>query len=199
MNRSEARRGLLGWFGCRRGSVVVEAAMILPLVALTVVCMVDVARYMQLSARADRIAAGVADLVSRADAIRDRQAIDHQTRSTDIGVYFAMAREMALPETLGEGGGVVLSSVTGGADKPKVNWMRSWGDSATSSAARLEGIGTLPTGMSFVVAEIMLPFEPVILDRTALLGNIGFDRVIYRRALYRPRTAALTTLLPPNS
>jgi hypothetical protein len=77
--------------------------------------------------------------------------------------------------------------------------MRSWGDSATSSAARLEGIGTLPTGMSFVVAEIMLPFEPVILDRTALLGNIGFDRVIYRRALYRPRTAALTTLLPPNS
>lgn len=199
MSRSEACRWLTAWLGCRRGSVVVEAALILPLVALTVVCTVDVARYMQLSARADRIAAGVADLVSRADAIRDRQAIDHQTRSTDIGVYFAMAREMALPETLGIGGGVVISSVTGGADKPRVNWIRTWGDAATGSPVRLEGIGALPVDMSFVVAEVLLPFDPVILDRSALLGNIGFDRVIYRRAIYRPRSAALTTLLPPNS
>lgn len=196
---SPTLRGLLRRLGCRRGSVVVETALIMPLVALAVVCSVDVARYMQLSARADRIASGVADLVSRADGIRDRMAIDHQTRSTDIGVYIEMAREMALPESLGTGGGVVISSVTGGAVAPTVNWMRAWGSNAAASSIRLEEIGPLPVGIPFVVAEILLPFEPVILDRTTLLGSIGFDRVIYRRALYRPRTAALTTLQPPNS
>jgi Flp pilus assembly protein TadG len=182
----------------RRGNVVVEAALILPLMAIAIVASVDVARYLQMSARADRIAGSVADLVSRADVIRDRRLVDHLSRSTDLGVYFRMAGEMAQPEDL-NAGGVVISSITGAAGRPVVNWMRSDGAQATTSATRLQAIPALPTGMPFVVAEVFLPFRPVILDRTALLGTIGFDRVIYRRALFRPRAATLTTLAPANS
>lgn len=183
----------------RRGAVVVEAALLMPLMAISIVCSVDVARYLQLGARADRMASSVADLVSRADVIRDRTVMDASTRSTDLGVYFELAREMALPELLGAGGGVVISSVTGTAGAPSVNWMRSWGSGATASAARLQALPPLPEGMSFVVAEVILPFDPLILDREDLLGKVGFASTIYRRAVYRPRTAALTTLAPPNS
>lgn len=170
----------------------------LPLLAVAIVASVDVARYLELSARADRIAGSVADLVSRADIIRDRQALDHLSRSTDIGVYFRMAAEMAEPENLAEGG-VVISSITGAAGAPAVNWMRSSGLGASVSAARLQTIPALPPAMPFIVAEVFLPFHPLILDRETLVGTIGFDRVIYRRALFRPRAAALTTLAPANS
>lgn len=183
---------------CARGNVAVEAALILPLLAVAIVASVDVARYLQLSARADRVAGSLADLVSRADIIRDRTALDHLSRNTDIGVYFRMAQEMAAPEPLVEGG-VVISSITGAAEAPVVNWMRADGAQASASAARLQTIPALPAGMPFVVAEVFLPFQPVILDREALIGTIGFDRVIYRRALFRPRAAALTTLAPAGS
>lgn len=179
---------------CASGAVVVEAALLLPLLAVAIVASLDVARYLELNARADRIAAGMADLVSRADTIRDRAAFDAASQSTDLGVYFEMARVMAEPEVLGVGGGIVLSSITGGATAATVNWMRAQGAGANASAQRLQAVAPLPAGMSFVVAEVFLPFEPLILDRTALLGSIGFDRTIYRRALYRPRSAALTTL-----
>ena len=194
------RRGLLERLArSRRGAVVVEAALLMPLMAVAIVCSVDVMRYLELGARADRMASSVADLVSRADVIRDRTAMDGNTRSTDLGVYFELAREMALPEVLGDGGGVVISSVTGTGAAPQVNWIRSWGSGISASTDRLQTLPPLPDGMSFVVAEIVLPFDPLILDRTDLLGEIGFSRRVYRRAVYRPRTAALTTLAPPNS
>lgn len=178
-----------------RGSVMVEAALLTPLMAVAIVAAADVARYLQVSARADRIAAGVADLVSRADVIRDRPQFDAASQSTDTGVYFELARVMAEPERLDDGaGGVVISSVTGRIGPATVNWMRASGGGAEASAARLAAMPRLPAGMPFVVAEVFLPFEPMILDRETLIGRVGFDRVIYRRAVFRPRAAALTTL-----
>lgn len=179
---------------CAAGAVVVEAALLLPLLAIGVVASVDVARYLELNARADRIAAGMADLVSRADVIRDRAVFDAASQSTDLGVYFELARVMAEPEALSVGGGIVLSSITGGTDAVTVNWTRAEGSGAVTSATRLQALAPLPAGMPFIVAEVFLPFQPLILDRTALLGSIGFERAIYRRALFRPRSAALTTL-----
>jgi Flp pilus assembly pilin Flp len=178
----------------RGGSVFVEAALLLPLVAIAVVAFVDVSRYMQITARADRIAASVADLVSRADEIRDRPAYDPLTSlSTDTGAFFEMARVIAEPEDLSRGG-VVIASITGGAAAARVNWVRADGAIQEISTRRLEGIAPLPAGMPFVVAEVFLPFEPVVIGNAALLGAVGFDSVIYRRAVFRPRNASLTTL-----
>jgi Flp pilus assembly pilin Flp len=180
----------------RRGAVFVEAALLLPLFAIAVVAFVDVSRYMQLTARADRIASGVADLVSRADQIRDKPAYDPLTSlSTDTGVFFEMARVIAEPEDLAKGG-VVIASITGGAAAAKVNWVRSDGAIQDVSTGRLQAIAPLPEGMPFVVAEVFLPFQPVVIGNKALLGTIGFDSVIYRRAVFRPRSASLTALEP---
>lgn len=194
MNRSRAR-----WRSLRldrRGAVFVEAALLLPLIAIAVVAFVDVSRYMQMTARADRIASGVADLVSRADQIRDRKTYDGASLSTDTGTFFEMARVIAEPENLAEGG-VVIASITGGAASAKVNWVRSDGAIEDVSTGRLQAIAPLPAGMPFVVAEVFLPFEPVVIGNKALLGAIGFDSVIYRRAVFRPRSASLTTLAQP--
>lgn len=190
MSRSDPRRR------ARRGSVVVEAALLLPLLALTMVASIDVARYLQMAARADRVAGALADMVSRADTIRDRPAFDAQSQSTDTGVYFELARQLAAPEDLAGAGGVVIRSLTGQAGGPRINWSRGQGPAADLSPGGVAVLTTLPAGMNFVVAEIFLPFRPIILDRRALLGEVGFDRVIYRRAVYRPRAGALTTLAP---
>jgi Flp pilus assembly pilin Flp len=180
----------------RSGAVAVEAALLLPLIAIAVTAFVDVSRYMQLTARADRVASSVADLVSRADQIRDQPKYDPLTSlGTDTGAFFEMARVIAKPENLALGG-VVIASITGGPTGATVNWIRADGAIPDISAARLQRIAPLPPGMPFVVAEVFLPFKPVVIGNPALLGAIGFDRVIYRRAVFRPRNAALTALDP---
>jgi Flp pilus assembly protein TadG len=193
MSRSDPR-GCAIWRD-RRGAVVVEAAIMLPLLALSVVAFVDVARYMQTTARADRAAGTVADLVSRAESIRDRPAFDAQSRNTDTGVFFAMAQAVAEPDDLSKGA-MVIASITGGGGGARVNWSVSTGAAATepaekASVARFEAIA-LPDGMPFVAVEVSLPFDPVVLDRADLLGVVGFDSMIRRSAVYRPRSAALT-------
>jgi hypothetical protein len=179
----------------RRGSIAVEAALTLPLAMVAVAAFVDVSRYVQLTARADRIAATMADLVARADSIRDRPQFDAASISTDTGVYFDLARTVAEPEDLALGG-IVLASITGAAEGATVNWARGDGAAGIASPGRLGAIGPLPVGMPFVVAEVFLPFDPVVLDSHVLFAGVGFDRTIYKRAVFRPRTSTLTRLEP---
>ncbi len=193
MSRSETLFGRLR--RARRGSVVVETALLLPLIAIGVAALVDVSAYLQLTARAERVAAGLGDLAARADEIRDRAAFDDNSRSGDTGALFEMARAMAEPADLSLGG-VVLASVTGSGTGATLNWARADGAGASISPDRIAATGPLPAGMPFIVAEVFMPFDPIILDRDDLLGAIGFDRLIYRRAVWRPRSAALTSLAP---
>jgi len=179
----------------RGGAVVVETALMLPLIAIGVAALVDVSLYLQLTARAERTAAGLADLAARADEIRDRPLFDAASRSGDTGALFEMARAMAEPADLSLGG-AVLASVTGSGTGATLNWARADGAAAAISPDRITATGPLPAGMPFIVAEVFMPFDPIILDRADLLGAIGFDRLIYRRAVWRPRGAALTRLEP---
>jgi outer membrane murein-binding lipoprotein Lpp len=176
----------------RRGAVAVEAAVVLSLLMLAGVVGVDGARYLQLTARAERLAANLADIASRGDPMRDRVLVDDQTQVGDVGMIFRLARMMARPADLTAEGGVVLSSVSGTGAGVAVNWMRADGPEATASAERLAGIGALPSGDDFIVVEVFLPFDAILLE-TARLG-VGLPPSIYRRAVFRSRGADLSVL-----
>jgi Flp pilus assembly protein TadG len=196
MSRSERLAGRLA--RARGGAVAIEAALFLSFLMIFAGAALDAGRYLQLTARVERVAASTADLVSRAGSVRDRAAFDATSATNDIGMFFELARASAQPASLDDGGGVVVSSITGGANGHAVNWTRSFGAGADPSTERLRGLPQLPVGVTFIVAEVFMPFDPFILDRENLLGRVGFERMIYRRAIYRPRYAALATLEPAN-
>lgn len=196
MNRIRPRRP--AFLRDARGAVVIEAAVVLVMLMAATLAGLDIARYIQVSARAERVAAGLADLVSRADLVRDRAVFDAQSWSNDIGVFFAMADEMALPEKLGGEGGAVIASVTGTATGWTVNWVRSYGKEGEIAPPWLSAPPALPVGVPFIVAEARLLFNPMILDTADFLGALGVERIVKRRAIYRPRSGSLTTLEPAS-
>jgi hypothetical protein len=177
----------------RRGSIAVEAALVLSLLAVAAVGAADGARYLQASARAERVAANIADMASRSLTLRDRPAVDDRTGPNDVGVFFLLARRIAEPDDLTRGG-VTLSSVSGAADGLVVNWMRTDGAAADASAQRLAEIGALTPGADYIVAEVVLPFSPALLDRARF--GAGLPDRIYRRAVFRTRSADLSILEP---
>lgn len=198
MSPTERPTGFLRMLRCRRGSVMIEAAFMLPLALLMVIACLDAARYLSLAASADQTALALADAVSRADMVRDRATEDALTRSTDTGAYFALARILSEPLDLGASGAVAISSVTGGgAGAATVNWMRASGPAAGVDPARLASLPPLPEGRDFVVAEVFFEFEPAVVGRAALASLLGAAPTVYRRALYRTRSAPLTTLAAP--
>lgn len=179
----------------RRGAVVVEAAIMLPMIALTAGAGYDIARYLQLSARADRVAIGLADMVARAESVRDRTALDAGSQSNDLGVFFDLAKRLAAPETFDNGGGVAVHVVTGGDDLT-VHWSRA--DGIDASTERLGAITGLPADVDFVVVEAALPFTAAVIGNPTLLDIVGVDPMVRRFAAFRPRVSNLADLEPAS-
>ena len=179
----------------RRGAVVVEAAIMLPLIAITAGAGYDVARYMQVAARADRVAIGLADMVARAESVRDRTVLDDQSQSNDLAVFFDLAGQLAAPERLAGGGGVAIHAVTGGQTLT-VHWTRAQGVDA--STQRLAAIGALPADVTFIVVEAALPFTAAVIGNRALLDVVGVAPIVRRYAAFRPRVSNLTELEPAS-
>lgn len=168
----------------------------LPLTALVAGGALDLARFNQLATRADRVAISLADLASRAEAIRDRPTLDADTRNGDTAVFFELARQLASPESLDDGGGVVIASLTASQSGNTVNWRRESSASAAGSDDRLRAIPDLPEDMDFIVVEAVLPFDAVVLGADGVLGVVSVPDRIRRMALFRPRTGRLTELAP---
>jgi len=182
--------------GARRGAVVAEAAIMLPMIAITAGAGYDIARYMQIAARADRVAIGLADMVARAESVRDRTVLDDLSQSNDLAVFFDLAAQLAAPERLAAGGGgVAIHAVTGGQTLT-VHWSRAEGIDASSR--RLAAIGALPADVSFIVVEAALPFTAAVIGNRALLDIVGVDPLVRRYAAFRPRVSSLTELEPAS-
>jgi hypothetical protein len=187
MNRSR----LLALFADRRGSVAVEAAAVLSLLCVASVAAIDGARYMQLTARAERIAASVADMASRSQSLRDRTAFDTQTLPDDTGMFFELARRMAgSPDA--ETVSVALASLSGRDGGVDVNWTRADGPAAANAAGRFAALGPLPRGATFIAAEVRLPFDAILLDAGRL--GAGLPREVAGVWVFRTRAAGLTGL-----
>lgn len=179
----------------RRGSVAVEAAAVVALLMLAATALLDAGRYVQHVARADRVAAGLADLAARSGGLRDREAFDALSRNDDLGTLFELARRMAEPLALGAGGRVALASISETAGGRVVNWARA--SAGADDLPGLDDLPPLPAGADFVVAEATLPFETYTPGGAAALRALGLPEAARRLALRRPRGGALTRLEAP--
>lgn len=165
---------------CRRGVVAIEFAAMMPILALLLIGVFEVTRYMIAIQKVDRIAVAMADYVSQAQTVTQAELDD----------LFTAVSNISSPVSF-DSGLVIVSSVykSSDAQPAQVVWQRTGGGtlSTTSHLGVQGGNATLPPGMTLVTlegmvaAEAVMDFEPVLFQ--AFVGPIR----IYRTAFYRPR------------
>ena len=172
------------------GASLIELGFAMPVLITLLLGGIEIARYVLLHQKLDRVASSIADLVSQAEVIS----------VADMQNIFDAAQFVAKPFDLPGAGTVIVSSVSNpiGAPATKVNWQQSGAGSipATSQVGTPGGGATLPAGFTvadgqtIVIAEVFFDYVPWI------LGDFTGANQIYHRALFRPRYGGLTTLNP---
>lgn len=172
----------------RRGMVLQETALILPLLITMMLGGYDVARFALLQQKLNRVVMTTSDMVAQGETIS----------IPEVDIIFTATSTMVLPFTAGSSQVVILSSVSAtGAALPKVDWQRKGGGTLTGVASKIGAVGanaTLPPGFlvrageNAIIAEVFYKFSPTFIP--ALVP----PAVLYHRAVFRPRQSSLATL-----
>jgi len=177
-------RRLLGALGTdRKGSILIELALIVPVLLVLVTGGFEITRYALLYQKVNRIAVSMADLVSQAKTINESEMTGLFDAVISIGQPFDVA-------TNGE---VIITSVSLVDNVATVNWQRTGGGnySGTSRVGSTGGAATLPDGFvvrdgdTVIIAEVFYDYEPAIFD------DIVSPTVVYNIAYFRPRLGTL--------
>jgi len=185
------RRAVLGPLGrlvrSRAGNVAVEFALVVPVILMLMLGSVELARFVTLNQKLERVAVSMSDLVARAETIS-------QSELDDI---FVAAGEVAQPFDLAGAGLVIISSLQNAdGNGAMVAWQRSGGGSlsASSKIGSPGGSATLPEGFEVrqgetaIVAEVLFAFEPFLSEL------IVAPQTLYKSAHHRPRLGTLETI-----
>jgi Flp pilus assembly protein TadG len=171
------------WLGAS-GNAAVEFALALPVLMLLMLGSAEMARFVILHQKVDRVAVTTSDLVARAETINE----------TELDDIFDAADYVAQPFDLAGLGIVIVSAITNDdGTGATVAWQRSGGGSGThTSQIGVEG-GVADLGADFevregetaIIAEVFYDFEPFL---SALIVE---PQTLYRRAHHRPRLGTL--------
>lgn len=175
------------FFGDRRGAILVEFAVALPVIIVIIIGGFDTGRYVLLHQKMDRAAATMADLVSRPTSIS----------AAEIDIMFSAASELMQPFDLGTRGRVIVSSVSKEAgNAEQIDWQYAGGGSYTA-VSQIGAAGetpTLPDGFTvrddenLIVTEVFYDYEPVF------TGFVIEPSEVWHFAIRRPRRGDLSTL-----
>lgn len=156
---------------------MVEVAFAMSILAPLVLGAVELARFVLLQQKLDRVAATVGDLASRGRALTETQIED----------IFASIDSLVSPFDFDGEGEVILSSIdTISQPDPRVTWQYRENETAESKYGAEGDIvasmdGFLEEHESVIVAEVFFDFEPLFVPD--LIGPVE----LYHRALFRPR------------
>jgi hypothetical protein len=187
--RRPARLGGRRWsglrlLGCRAGNVAVEFALAVPVLIMLMLASAELARFVIMHQKMDRVATTVSDLVSRAETINEDEIQD----------IFTAVGEVAYPFDLGTLGVVIVTSVVNpDGDGPVVAWQRSGGGSYSATSqigvegdpATLVGDFDVREGETAIISEVYFDFTPFLSEM------IVAPQLIYRTAHHRPRLGTL--------
>jgi len=169
---------------CRAGNVAVEFGLGAPVLIMLMLASAELARFVILHQKMDRVATTISDLVSRAETISESEIAD----------IFTAAAEVAFPYDLADLGVVIVSSVTNpDGDGPTVAWQRSGGGAYSGTSqigiegddATLTGGFEVREGETAIISEVYFDFAPFLSEL------IVEPQVIYRTAHHRPRLGTL--------
>jgi Flp pilus assembly protein TadG len=182
--RAQLRAWRSRLLSCRAGNVAVEFALGAPVLIMLMLASAELARFVILHQKMDRVATTISDLVSRAETISESELQD----------IFSAAGEVAFPYDLADLGLVIVSSVTNpDGNGPIVAWQRSGGGSYSGTSqvgtegndATLTGDFEVRQGETAIISEVYFSFSPFISELVVA------PQVIYRSAHHRPRLGTL--------
>ncbi len=190
MNRIRAIIKRLHLFAAdRRGTSVVEFALILPVLSFVFMGGIDVGQLVLANMKVYNAASSMADLVARDETISAATLTD----------LFGAASQVAKPLDLGANGKVIITSVSADADDdPRIFWQSEDAGAYAATSAVGSVIGdpaTLPPTLqvddqeTIIVSEVFYQFEPIF-------GLLNTGTVIYHSAYYRPRLGTLREIEP---
>lgn len=165
---------------CSRGVVAIEFAAMVPVLALMLIGVFEVTRYMIAIQKVDRIAVAMADYVSQTQTITQAELND----------LFTAVSNISSPVSF-DSGIVIVSSIykTSDTTPAQVVWQRQ-GAGTLSTPSHLGAQGdnaTLPAGMTLVALEGMVAAEAIMDFEPVLFQDFVAPIRIYRTAFYRPR------------
>ncbi len=170
----------------KRCVAAIEFALALPiLMSLFFGCM-EVTMNILAAQKVEKLAATSADVVAQSEVATMDGIDDLLSATTDV----------MNPFDFGADGVVIITSIyrASGSNQMSVNWCHSGGGElvATSEFGTVGSAATLPDGFTLnerenvIVAEVFYKYQP-------LFPGVLFDeKTIYRRAMFKPRLAALT-------
>jgi Flp pilus assembly protein TadG len=173
----------------RRGVVLQETAIIMPLLVTMILGGYEIARFAILQQKLSRTVMTTSDMVTQGGTIS----------KPEIDLIFAATSTMIQPFAGGPSQLVIVSSVSAvGAAAPKLVWQRTGGGTLTGVTSKIGtvvgGNVTLPPGFlvrpdtDVIIAEIFYNFTPTFIP--ALVP----PHVVYHRAIFSPRQGSLTAL-----
>ncbi|MHA1568583.1 MAG: TadE/TadG family type IV pilus assembly protein [Alphaproteobacteria bacterium] len=171
----------------RRGALLPEFALAMPILVLLSLGGIEVSRYILLHQKLDRVVATLGDLTAQAESLT----------VAEMDNLFEAVGYVIKPFEMAANGTVIVTAISAsGGGSARVDWQRSGGGSypATSSFGAPGGSATLPSGFvvrdgeSLVVAEIFYSYAPWV------VGGITEAKELYARALFRPRFGAIASL-----
>ena len=175
----------------RRGVVLMEFVLVLPVLVLLILGAYDYGRYVLVHQKVQRTSTTIADLVTRQSPL---------TNSDMPGIFNATEHVMA-PFSLSSDGVILVSIIQD--DDGSVSIVKQYSGGGTLSASsRIGAEGqppTLPTGMSvtganvLVVAEVFYNFDALFMPEWSI-GNS-----IYQATYFRPRGNPVGFFTPPGT
>lgn len=180
-------RHLRRYSGAQHGLAALEFALFLPILLTLLLGGVEMARFVLVHMKTEKMAYSVADVISQYDSVT----------SGDVDIIFNATTElMGRYDSFDSDGRVILTSVRkqAGVDDQEVHWQCAGGGSASASSrigtvngtAVLPGAFTLEDNDNVIVSEVFYRYTPVI----NFIRLRGVD--IYKTAMFRPRLGALT-------
>lgn len=170
----------------RRGTVLVEAAIAMPILLLLLLGGLEFGRYVLLTQKMQRAAMTVGDLIAREKTLTTAQA--------DALLVAITASLTPFPVSEGR---VIVSSITRQSNgNTIINWQRKGAgsipfDSRFGSAGNpASNLGiTLANGETVITAEVRYDYQPWVMTFGVLPAGY-----LYQNAYFRPRLSDLTTL-----
>lgn len=192
------RRHRLG----RRGSAVLEFALVAPVLILLIFGVMDLVLQMRAYYRVERMAGEILNAVSQLDPV---------TRSGVTGILGAAASiggvGIAISDTAGNDGAIYVTAVQNNGTANQRLWgLNNYtsGNPPTAVATRLgasapplPGGVIVPSGVQLIAVEVLSQRVPWTSRITQVMSGGAAPRVLYAIAVARPRTATLTGTLPP--
>jgi Flp pilus assembly protein TadG len=168
-----------------RGSILLEAAIALPVLIAVLLGMVEFGEANMASRKNAQVAASIADLVSQQIKVTTSQLNDMANiQATILQPYSATPAGLRVSSVILQNGNATSNA--------GVQWSVGWGNlSALTAAQGNQTNFTLPSGLTsqgstIIVAESSYTFTPTI--GSYLTSGVTFDSVAY----YMPRITAVT-------